>query len=224
MTNTSTPDNYDANADDRRAIAREDAVTWEAWKRLQEIAYAAATGSADWWNARALAPGANPPRDAFTGPAWAVQHFLTGEAKTWFGAMHQPRYTFKDWQALRREQRAVEREEMRAAAAAYPLETLAYLRDLMPQRGALIAEARAGGATWAEIADAAGMSRSRVSELAALADPARAALEAERDTPTPAEQALSDLAARRGVPVDVTPAPDAALDDAYATWGDETPF
>lgn len=175
MANTNTPrsvDGFDQAADDR-AMAVEDRSTFDQYCRLEIEAYEAAGNTHVFSSAKALrmrSRHSTPPRDLFTGPWFAIKPWLVQEAIDWFEVYGRTRYTFTDWRVLQRAQRA-ELAEYNAAGSD-PLETLAYMRDMMYRRGALISESRAAGATWEQICVATGLSRMQAHTLAKQADAA----------------------------------------------------
>lgn len=145
----------------------EDRETYNNWLRMQQEQWLEA-GNLYWFDtakaARMRNKGSHSPENAFVGPYWAVKPWLTEEAIFWFEHYGHERYTFTEWRAKRREQRKQEAEY--DAEASSPLATLEYMRELMARRGALIAEARADGASWADVMTATGLSRMQCFTLA----------------------------------------------------------
>lgn len=139
-----------------------DRLSYDEWKANEQRRWEDA-GNKFWFADRATARGRNrgkvPPRDAFTGPLWVALPWFTGEALTWFTVDQNPRYTFTDWQDMKRVERANYTAELVEAANGAALATLAYWRDLTDRRGETISAARAGGASWAQIMAATGLSR-----------------------------------------------------------------
>ncbi len=152
-----------------RSIAARDRLTYDDWK-ANEIRRFEDAGNTFWFadtrSARLRNRGATPPPDAFWGPMWMARAWMTGEAITWFDVDGNPRYTFADWQDLKRAERAAAAAEIREQAETGALVSLAYWRDLHDRRGEIIASARLNGATWAEIQAASGLSRMAAYTLA----------------------------------------------------------
>lgn len=152
-----------------RSIAAADRLTYDDWK-ANEIRRYEATGATAWFSASATARssrrGTRAPADAYTGPLWAARPWLTGEALEWFDVLGEPRYTFADWQDLRRAERKAVADELQAQADGHALASLAYWRELHARRGEFIAMARVAGTPWGEIQAASGLSRAQCHELA----------------------------------------------------------
>lgn len=155
MTNT----DITAEADDR--------ATYELWKAAQYQIFED-YGNSHWWDdtkaRRMHKRGSTHPVDPFAGPLWAARPWMTQEAIDWFTVAGNQRLTWADWQRMQRENRAAQAEY--DAAASSPLATLEYMRDMQARRGALIAEARAEGASWADVMAATGLSRMQAHTLA----------------------------------------------------------
>lgn len=150
---------HTAEADDR--------ATYELWKAAEYRRFED-FGNSHWWDdtkaRRMHNRGSKHPADPFAGPLWAAKPWMTQEAIDWFTVAGNPRYTWADWQAMQRANRAAQAEYDAEASA--PLATLEYMRDMQARRGALIAEARADGASWADICTASGLSRMQAHTLA----------------------------------------------------------
>jgi hypothetical protein len=113
------------------------------------------------------------PRDtsdagAFKGPWRNVKNYVTTEFREWVDEYYAERKTFAEWRAERVEERRVQaiRDAETLDSAGYKLGELALLRDLLDRRDDIIMGARERGATWADIARAAGLSRQQLHNIA----------------------------------------------------------
>lgn len=146
-------------------MSASDRAMFDQWVAAQLTKYTTETNCEDVFdfNVMVRANKSFKPEDAYRHPWRQVRPYLMREFVWFIESNGNPRYTFAEFNRAMKAERDAERA---AADESEALDTLAYLRDLMPTRGELIARARAAKTSWADICEASGLSRMQAHTLA----------------------------------------------------------
>lgn len=118
--------------------------------------------------ARRLAPMDTSDEGVFVGPWRVVRNYVTTEYREYVEQYFASRLTFTEWKARAIAERAAEsqRQNDYLDSADYCTDQLLDLRALFERRDELIVTARERGASWNEIAEAIGLSRAQLHNIA----------------------------------------------------------
>ena len=149
------------------APTRDDRAEFERWCRSQ-VQYVETVLRIDVWNHAALRARGKVVADtieAWRGPWATVRPYVTTEFREAVEQGIVTRRTITEWAAANARIREQERAEAEEGPGREAMSSLAYLRDLLDRRPAMIADARAAGESWESICRASGLSRSQAAKL-----------------------------------------------------------